>query len=180
MEKEVKVRLEESSLMKLRKYLNDICIFKGTISVVDVYLNHPCRNFAETDEAVRIRLLDEPVRTVEITYKGPKKFEGLAKVREEITISIDGKLFEEALKFFSKNGFNEVATIKKKREIYDCPGYIASIDLVENLGEYAEFEAKEGCLNCLDSLVEMLGFTNKIEKKTYLELYLEKLTSFTP
>ena len=48
----------------------------------DIYLNHPARDFAETNEAFRIRRISDENR---ITYKGPRR-SGPTKTREEIEI----------------------------------------------------------------------------------------------
>src|ERR1700754_4532568 len=62
----------------------------------DVYLNHPARDFAQTNEAFRIRRIGAANL---ITYKGPKR-DGPTKTREEIELPFeDGQeAFEQLLK----------------------------------------------------------------------------------
>ena len=56
-----------------------------TESNMDIYFNHPIRDFKSTDEALRIREVDSQV---ELTYKGPK-YDSKSKTREEITVKVD-------------------------------------------------------------------------------------------
>jgi len=62
----------------------------------DIYLNHPCRDFGETDEALRIR---RDVEGIRVTYKG-RKIDPETKTREEIKIEVDD--FDKTLKLFEK------------------------------------------------------------------------------
>ncbi|HEU5115398.1 MAG TPA: class IV adenylate cyclase, partial [Isosphaeraceae bacterium] len=48
----------------------------------DLYLAHPSRDFARTDEALRLRRVGDQNR---VTYKGPK-LGGPTKTREEIEV----------------------------------------------------------------------------------------------
>ena len=54
----------------------------GTSEQEDLYLAHPSRDFASTDEALRLRRVGDMNR---ITYKGPK-LGGPTKTREETPI----------------------------------------------------------------------------------------------
>ena len=51
---------------------------------VDRYFNHPARDFAETDEALRIRRIG-PVNR--ITYKGPR-VDTVTKTRQELELPL--------------------------------------------------------------------------------------------
>ena len=80
---------------------------------VDCYFNHPARDFAQTDEAVRLRQMgNENV----ITYKGPK-LDPTTKTRREIELPIvQGKeglvQFGQLLEVLS---FRRVAEVRKLR-----------------------------------------------------------------
>src|SRR3954470_9352312 len=50
----------------------------------DVYLSHPARDFARTNEALRLRRAGSDNR---ITYKGPKRG-GPTKTREEVEVPL--------------------------------------------------------------------------------------------
>jgi adenylate cyclase, class 2 len=56
----------------------------GTAEQVDRYFNHPCRDFAVTDEALRLRRTDAALA---ITWKGPR-LDATAKTRREIELPL--------------------------------------------------------------------------------------------
>ena len=108
----------------------------------DTYYNHPCRDFAETNEAFRIRRIGAVPM---ITYKGPK-LPGLIKARRELEWRLDpgdadGTRTEELLEHL---GFTRVATVEKRRRPFtasDATGpFEVVIDEVEQLGLFAEIE----------------------------------------
>ena len=150
----------------------------------DHYLNHPCRDFSKTDEALRIRITrSKDKEAIEITYKGPK-IDLISKSREEITVKIgDIKNFLSIKELFSKLGFKEVGIIKKRREIYEMGGTKIYLDYVEgyisgqkiSLGWFVEVEViaeyssenVEKVLNILKSLTDSPPI-----RESYLELLL--------
>ncbi|MGC9170992.1 MAG: class IV adenylate cyclase [Thermoproteus sp.] len=137
---------------------------------VDVYFQHPCRDFAETDEALRVRRSGSDV---EVSYKGPR-MRSNAKARLELTASAEGDV-EAVLEAL---GFKKVAVIKKRREYYSYGPLTVSLDDVEGLGQFVEIEAvasSEGSVGEaeaeISALAERLGLREKVDA-TYLELYL--------
>ncbi len=103
----------------------------------DTYFRHPCRDFAETDEALRIRVkrFDGHFEAF-LTYKGGPKMDTNSKTRKEIEVPIsDPDRHAEILRSL---GFEEVLTIEKTREKYyvDKGGIVIDLDDVEGgLGE---------------------------------------------
>ncbi|MCE4626844.1 MAG: CYTH domain-containing protein, partial [Desulfurococcales archaeon] len=70
-EKEVKIKVECNAIENLVRILEENGAKKVRVQdEVDVYYQHPCRNFLETDEAVRLRIVDG--KTESITYKGQR------------------------------------------------------------------------------------------------------------
>jgi len=144
----------------------------------DTYFQHPCRNFAETDEALRIR-----VRRFNghfesfLTYKGPK-MDPNSKTRKEIEVPIsDPDRHEEIL---LNLGFREVLTVEKVREKYYVDkGVIIALDDVEGLGKFIEIEALVGNGENIEEIVERLRRilrdlgVRRFERRSYLELLLE-------
>jgi len=156
-------------------------VYEATQQQCDVYYNHPSRNFAETDEALRIRTLNGQHR---ITYKGPLVDE-TTKTRREIEIPIgesveDGTRFTELL---SALGFREVRTVRKSRRLYRMMWKTRSVEFcvddVDELGTFVELEtiADEADLNAardsLRRLAAKLGLENS-ERRSYLRLLLEQ------
>jgi len=166
MEVEAKFRLKEGVEEKIR----EIADFAEEKEEFDIYLNHPCRNFAETDEALRIRV----EKKVKVTYKGPKVDEE-TKSREEVNVEVSD--FERALRLFEFLGFKKFRTVRKRRRIYRLKEAIICVDSVEGLGDFIEIEV-EGGLERKEEIfriAEMLGYTKAESiRLSYLEM-LEKI-----
>jgi len=150
----------------------------------DIYFNHPCRDFSETDEALRIRIKRFNGHfEAFLTYKGPK-IDRLSKSRKEIEVSIED--VDAYLELLSILGFTEVLTVKKTREKYYVEkGVTVTLDDVEGLGKFVEIEklAKDEKevqreVPRLMEILKSLG-VEKFERKSYLELLMEKFSSST-
>jgi adenylate cyclase class 2 len=148
--------------------------FVTKVKQKDTYFNHPNRDFAETDEALRIREVDGKTF---FTYKGPK-MDSVTKTREEIEIQVEDP--ESSREFLLRLGFKEVRVVNKIRIKYRINDFVVCLDEVAGLGQFVELEAscddqdqvnelRESILNILNSL----GLT-KTERKSYLELLFEK------
>lgn len=148
----------------------------------DSYFNHPARDFAQTNEAFRIRRIGSENH---ITYKGPRR-PGPTKTREEIEIGFsDGQeTFEQLSRLFANLGFRPVATVRKRRRSYKLvhQGIDVTIGLdgVEGLGEFAEVEVVASkdeeiaaAQRAILSLAESLGLT-EVEPRSYLRMILEQ------
>lgn len=146
----------------------------------DIYYQHPCRDFSETDEALRIRIKRfDGHFEVFLTYKGPK-LDNISKTRKEIEVPIsDVDAYSDLL---TSLGFKEVLTIVKVREKYYIEkGVTITLDEVEGLGQFIEIEKLvkedeniEEEVKRLRKILEELG-VKKFERRSYLELLLEKL-----
>lgn len=142
----------------------------ATVEQEDLYFQHPCRDFAATDEALRLRSYGG---NFVLTYKGPKEG-GWAKARREIEVRVDN--YERAYELITSLGFTPVARIHKKREFYEIMGVEVSLDTIEGLGRFVEIEDKGGGIKAIKRLVEELGLKEGPIHKSYLELYLEKVS----
>ena len=157
----------------------------------DLYYDHPCRSFSQTDEAIRIRARepedDLPLPTseyaaIELTYKGPK-VDKTTKTRLEFTSGISN--FEAITSLLQHTGFKLVATIKKHRVFFDIDGITVSIDNVEGVGTFVELELvaqsekdMHDAKNRILSLVRQLGFDPmSMVRDSYLELYLSRVAT---
>lgn len=139
---------------------------------IDIYLQHPCRDFEKTDEALRIRKTSGKNY---LTYKGPRTKSKL-KARLEIEVEISNiNSIEEIL---SKLGFKPFIKIVKKREIWTINNIKINLDEVEGLGRYIEVEITSKNVKeaekAIFELLEKLGIDKKsIVKKTYFEMIKE-------
>ncbi len=111
----------------------------GSVTQIDTYYDAPHRDFAETDEALRIRREshDGGDETAKITYKGPL-VEAESKTRQEHETLVDD---DEAMAgALDGLGFEPAATVEKRREFYALDGYTVTLDDVSGLGEFVEIE----------------------------------------
>ena len=142
----------------------------------DTYYSHPCRNYAATDEAVRVRTINRGgEEEVRITYKGPK-LDMLSKTREEVEVVAIGRPGAEAL--MDRLRFKIVASVAKKRLFYSLPPLKITVDEVAGFGWFLEVEtsagkdwerARDGVL----AFMQSIG-CGVMERRSYLELLLEK------
>ncbi|MFB6193621.1 MAG: class IV adenylate cyclase [Halobaculum sp.] len=131
----------------------------------DTYYDAPDRDFAETDEALRIRRehdltdqttttdtpdaddgpeTDSPAgpdsatdETVRLTYKGPLVDES-SKTREEAETTVgDGETADSILRGL---GYEPAARVTKRRETFAVGAYHVTLDTVEGLGEFVEID----------------------------------------
>lgn len=152
----------------------------GVLLQADRYFRHPARDFAQTDEALRIRQVGEHNF---VTYKGPK-IDAETKTRRELEFPLhDGDGAAEAMaELLVALGFSSAATVRKHRWIWHLAWQDAEVEIaldrVENVGEFAELElpATEETLAAaktkLLSLAAELNLT-AVERRSYLELLLE-------
>jgi len=132
----------------------------GTVEQADTYYGHPVREFAETDEALRVRRETREGKDgtgARITYKGPL-VEAESKTREEFETAVgDG---ETAAAIFDRLGFDAVETVEKTRERFRVGDYTVTLDTVAGLGEFVEVEteaetvapAREGAFDLLGDI----------------------------
>lgn len=165
--------------------------FGESVTQTDVYFNHPVRDFAETDEALRVRIVtgSDGVPHGRMTYKGPK-VDADTKTRVEFEPKLaagpnDVHALTEALR---RLGFREVFTVTKTRRTAEIVvgasdaerrHYEVTRDAVEGLGEYLEIEtsADDGSLSA--ARTALLAFAADLglgasERRSYLGLLLER------
>ncbi len=183
---EIKFRVDDLSALAGR------LVARGAIpgpdeATVDHYLAHPARDFAQTDEALRIRRVGDENR---VTYKGPKRG-GPTKTREEIELPFGQgeESFAQMETLFQRLGFRPVATTAKVRTSYRI--VVAGrrldvcLDLAEGLGIFAEVETLVEDAEDLPAaqaavldLAGSLGLT-ELEPKSYLRMTLERAAGKT-
>lgn len=148
-----------------------------TVTQVDTYYDAPMREFADTDEALRVRRERHDGETTTLTYKGPLVDE-TSKTREERETDVaDG---EAVAAILDALGFEAVASVEKRRERFVLDDYTVTLDAVTDLGTFVEVEteareegiddAREGARAVLSALD--LNPDAGI-RTSYLELLLE-------
>lgn len=150
---------------------------QGVVVQSDAYFNHPARDFAQTDEALRIRTVgDESF----VTFKGPK-LGGSAKTRFELELPLAAQTADGWGELLTRLGFRAVATVRKRRELFELTregrAFELTIDEVEGLGAFAEVEtladeaSRDAAERAVLALAAELGLTDA-EPRSYLEMLL--------
>jgi adenylate cyclase class 2 len=139
-EVEQKHRVEDGWDVKLR-LAGSGAEFSEPISQSDQYFAHPCRDFAKTDEALRIRTEGGKCS---ITYKGPK-LDQKTKTRQELNLPLnDADGAQRFVELFGAIGFSPVAVVQKIRHPFRIPfagrNIEGALDLVDRLGVFIELE----------------------------------------
>jgi adenylate cyclase class 2 len=154
---------------------------RAPVAQSDQYFAHPARDFAKTDEALRIRTAGEGSV---VTYKGPK-LDTTTKTRRELEFPLhpddaDGTTFAELL---AALGFRPVATVRKQRRRFHIDfrdqGVEGALDDVERVGTFVELElqASDAGLEAARQVIGELAQELRLgpsERRSYLELLLEK------
>lgn len=173
---EVEVKAKIDSFEEMEKRLENLGALKSKKEFQeDIYFASPIVDFAQTDEALRIRTTNN---NIFITYKGPKLNKD-AKTRKEVEMSIES--VGKAKDIFEEIGFKEVRTVRKNRQYYTYENFEISLDDVEGLNPYMEIEISledgkdyDDAQKSIFELFEKLGITEGFERTSYLEL-LENL-----
>ena len=147
----------------------------------DLYFAHPQRDFAKTDEALRLRSVGRRNCT---TYKGPI-VDSQTKTRREIEILLaEGETaaaeFRELMLLL---GFREVRTVVKTRVPFHLEWEGRRVELalddVVGLGTFLEMEiitdeaGRDAARDSILRLADRLGLDNA-QRKSYLCLLLER------
>jgi len=185
-EVEVKFPLEDPEL--ICRNLEKLGVrWAGIREEVDVYFQHPSRDFSQTDEALRIRCAGGRFY---ITYKGPK-IDPATKTRDEIELPLDStpENIEKWRQLLERLGFQPVAEVFKRRRRgtlqWNCRQVEVSLDEVQDLGWFLELELvvePEEFPSARDQVLALcreLGLENA-ERRSYLELLLLKKGSKFP
>ncbi len=174
MEVEIKLMVRDVNEVK-KRIIERGAKFVGKVKEVDVYFNYSCeggccRNFAETDEAIRLRKRNDQCF---LTYKGPRRG-SLAKTREELETNVGS--CEIMQKILEKLCLVSVAVVSKEREYWKLDEFTITIDNVEGVGTFVEVELEgdESVEELLRKFVKEIVPEGKVVDKTYLEMVIEK------
>jgi adenylate cyclase class 2 len=161
--------------------------FSESIAQVDRYFAHPARDFATTDEALRLRRVGDDVA---ITWKGPQ-LAGGTKTRREIELPLEAiaeggpggqpVTLDRWTELLEALSFRRVLEVAKRRR----PGRVAwdgddielALDAVIDLGDFLELELLAtpeqvpAAQARLESLARAIG-CGAPEPRSYLELLL--------
>jgi adenylate cyclase, class 2 len=145
----------------------------------DQYFAHPSRDFAQTDEALRIRTVGDMAF---VTYKGPR-LPSSTKTRRELELPLDpsdfgGRRFAELL---AAVGFTPVAVVTKERRAFELPwsgrSVAGTLDVVDDVGTFVELELMADKVDLADAQRAVTSLADELklgpsERRSYLELLL--------
>ena len=155
------------------------------IDQADLYFAHPSRDFAHTDEALRLRREGDAVA---ITWKGPRLGQE-AKTRREIELPLAGIVAAAGAEatlaawgeLLEALGFRRVWEVLKRRRrsevSWQGSTIEVAIDTVTGLGDFLELEILASAaeiplaLASLQSLAAEIGL-GQPERRSYLEMLL--------
>jgi adenylate cyclase class 2 len=192
-EVELKFRLDDAGAIerRLAALAARLC---EPVEQIDRYFGHPCRDFARTDEALRLRRTGDDVA---ITWKGPR-IDTATKTRRELELGLAqaaalpgdpqaAATIDRWTELLEALGFRQVCDVAKRRRTARVPWQgtevEVAIDSVAGLGDYLELEvlARPGevalARGTIESLAGELGCTHA-ERRSYLELLLAQPPSF--
>ncbi len=184
-EQEVKLEVRHVTFLDLLKKHGIKFNVLRPILQRDLIFDFPDLRLLRDDRLFRIRMENDDIR---LTFKGKREFLRHSKKRIEIEGSIRSEkavdvlkcvgisvsklpcTFKEIVDLLSRNGMKVVVEVVKERtplrlEGWNCKVYL---DKVRRLGEFVEIEG-EGS----DLLVDILGVSNSVIRKSYAEMLAE-------
>lgn len=157
----------------------------AAVNQVDRYFAHPSRDFAVTDEALRLRCVGDDVV---VTWKGPR-IDAVTKTRREIELGVDpvangpagAATITRWTDLLEALGFRQVREVAKQRRTAivhrDNAEIEVALDDVAGLGWFLELEERAAAADVerargrLTALARELGCAAP-ERRSYLELLL--------
>jgi adenylate cyclase class 2 len=150
------------------------------VTQVDCYYAHPQRDFAQTDEAFRIRAVG-PKNF--LTYKGPKLDQTTkSRVEYEVAIAEGPDALAACGEILRNLGFTPASIVRKQRRTCEIgrDGFTVEVALddVRKLGTFVELEINvpddtqaDAAKAVLAALAQDLSLSD-VERRSYLELVI--------
>jgi len=181
-EVEIKYRVEDIATLERQLQQWGGTEFGEQVTDYDSFFQHPCRNFVQTDECLRLRNRVFPDGTSEhsLTYKGPK-IDAVTKTRQEIEMPVAEPERWESL--LTALGFCKSASLHKFRRRQKLTVNHRQVDFVfdtlpalpESGRQFLEMETLatednlEECRSLLLDIAGQLGLREPI-RESYLKL----------
>jgi adenylate cyclase class 2 len=177
---EVEIKFRVTDLLKLQRDLATLGANKPELRFeTDHYFNAPDRDFARTDEALRLRRVGAENY---VTYKGPKRDQE-TKTRAEIEVALaqGDEAAAQFVRLIESLGYRLTAEVHKQRQVYhlrrESFNVEVCLDEVREVGTFVEVEVitpedqEERARNAILRLASDLGL-ERSERRSYLELLL--------
>lgn len=185
-EVEQKFRVADTAAVE-RRLVSLAARFRDPLEQMDRYFAHPCRDFARSDEALRLRRCGAEVM---VTWKGPR-IDTASKTRLEMELGVaqaeplpggppgGQATVDRWTELLEALGFRRVRDVVKRRRPARVPWQgtevEVALDSVAGLGDFLELELQAGAGEvpqaraCIDALARELGCAES-ERRSYLEL----------
>lgn len=170
---EIEAKYRVKDLDKVLKYISKRLGLKKYMTCIetDYYFNHPCRDFRQTDEALRVRrVLCQDLESIVLTYKGPREDSELG-IKKRIEIETIVNDLYKILMILEKLGFKQVIVFSKERTTYKNEDLVVTIDKLYGIGTFMEIETSS--MEVIKTIREDLAHYIEPIAKTYLEICLE-------
>ena len=174
---EVEQKYRVDSFDAVRRRLTDAEALEQVVER-DTYFAHPVRDFAQTDEAFRLRSIESASGERHVlTYKGPRR-KAAVKTRLEREVPLGGDR-QTAEAMLVDLGFDPVAEVTKRREAFATVAeglrVLVTLDDVERAGRFVEVEVVAEDAAAAEAAVlavaERLCLTS-VERLSYLAIVL--------
>jgi adenylate cyclase class 2 len=146
----------------------------------DRYFNAPDRDFAQSDEALRIRSIGN--QNV-ITYKGPKiDLETKSRLEIEVSLADGAEAAADLGRILKHLGYRPTGVVRKHRRIARLTRagleLQVSLDDVDDVGQFAEVETVAEESRYAEAKVAVIAVASELgmtqpERRSYLQLLLE-------
>jgi adenylate cyclase class 2 len=181
---EVEVKFPVSDWSRLHDQLATLAAQpRGSHEEIDTYFNAlpPGRDFAQTDEALRIRRVNADAW---LTYKGPK-LDAATKTRLEVEVPLGNghRAPTDLARVLELLGYRPVAVVRKTRQTLTLTygGWTVNVclDEVAEVGRFVELEVVatpeqlDAARAAVLELAGRLGLTQP-ERRSYLQLLLQR------
>ncbi|HWA98014.1 MAG TPA: class IV adenylate cyclase [Pirellulales bacterium] len=177
---EVECKYRGADVARIERWLRERSIALGPATLqADTYYVHPARDFAATDEALRIRRTHS---AAVLTYKGPKVDQS-TKTRRELEVPLGSEAQAATMaSLLVALGFRPLAEVCKQRRTAHVQWHDREVELaldtIERLGGFVELETRsadeaglDAARACIAELAAELGL-DQSERRSYLELLL--------
>jgi adenylate cyclase class 2 len=132
---------------------------------LNIVLDNPARELSDTGRVLRLRRIGG--RKL-VTLKGPAKYHGRIKEREELELDIEDA--ETLAALFERLGFGPVFRYEKDRELWRLNQVTVTLDHTP-MGDFVEIE---GPAEQLNSAAEKIGLDPEdATRGTYVSLWIE-------
>ena len=144
-----------------------------TVIQTDRYFDTPDRSLLKSDRGIRIRAVrclrsagHRPDSRPQLTYKGPGRKGGAAKVRREIQAHVDSP--EVVEKILETCGLEMALSVQKRRATYRLGRCTVELDELPLIGRFVEIEGPDE--GAVLSAARRLGLTAEPIKDHYIDL----------